>query len=42
MGAAAARLGEWLRRSAVRWVAGGLLLAFALLTLLRAAGISPV
>lgn len=41
MGAAAARLGQWLRRPAVRWVAGGLLLAYGALTLARAAGVSP-
>lgn len=42
MGAAAARLAAWLRRPVVRWSVGALLLGFALLTLLRAAGISPV
>ncbi len=42
MGAAAARLGQFTRRPAVRWAAGGLLLAMGVLTLARAAGISPV
>jgi sulfite exporter TauE/SafE len=42
MGAAAARLGAWTRRPAVRWAAGGMLLGFAAVTLLRAAGLSPV
>lgn len=41
MGAAAARLGQWLRRPALRWTAGGLLLAYGLLTLARATGVSP-
>lgn len=40
MGAAAARLGQWTRRPVVRWVAGGLLLFYGVLTLLRAAGLS--
>jgi sulfite exporter TauE/SafE len=41
MGAAAARLGRWVRRPAVRWAAGGVLLGFAAVTLLRAFGLSP-
>jgi len=42
MGAVAARLGEWTRRPAVRWAAGGMLLGFGAVTLLRAGGLSPV
>lgn len=42
MGAAAARLGSFTRRPAVRWAAGRLLLAMGLLTLARAVGVSPV
>lgn len=38
MGAAAARLGQWLRHPAVRWAAGGMLLCFGVVTLLRASG----
>jgi sulfite exporter TauE/SafE len=42
MGATAARLGAWVRRPAVRWAAGGMLIGFAAVTLLRAMGVSPV